>query len=521
MSVDAPSRDAPTDAPASPRPVPWTALLVAGILVASVAFRFWTRSDLWLDEANSVNIARLPIGDLHAALRQDGAPPLYYALLHYWISAFGIGDLAVRSLSGVLSVLTLPLAWFAGRRLGGRLVAWLAVIVLAVSPYAFRFATESRMYSLLMLLVFAGYLAGLRALERPSVVRLLAVAAATAALVYTQYWCFYLVAVAGAMLLYAAWRAGPGTTRRAQVRVLAAVVLGVVSFAPWLPTFLYQARHTGTPWGDRQVPWYAVAQAAVRFAGSELNAEAFVLTFGLVTLVVLAIFGRALDRRTIALDFTPQPAVRRETVLGLGTLLLGTTASFVLGSAFDARYAAVMYPFFVLLVAVGISLFTDPRVRAGVLAFVVLLGFVGAVRNVATNRTQAAQSTSIIAAQARPGDVVLYCPDQIGPSASRLLRDVPGLTQFTFPAFAAPDRVNWVDYRARIDATNVDAFARQVLARAGGHTIWYVSAGGYNHLFGKCEAIGTDLARARPNNATLVVADQNIYEYMGLAVFHA
>ena len=98
---------------------------------------------------------------------------------------------------------------------------------------------------------------------------------------------------------------------------------------------------------------------------------------------------------------------------------------------------------------------------------------------------------------------------------------MPGLVQFTFPAFAPPDRVNWVDYRARIDATNTDAFAHQVLARAAGHTIWYVSAGGYNHLFGKCEAVGSALARARPNQTTPVVADQNIFEYMGLTVFHA
>ena len=462
MSVDAPERDATADTPAEPRRRTWSAVLVGGILVASVVFRFWTHSDLWLDEALSVNIARLPFRDLHAALRHDGAPPLYYVLLHYWISAFGIGNLAVRSLSGVLSVLTLPLAWFAGRRLGGRLVAWLSVLVLATSPYAFRFATESRMYSLIMLFVFAGYLATLRALERPSLGRLALVAVITAVLVYTQYWCFYLVAVAGALLVYRIWRSGPGPARRDATRVLAAVALGVVTFAPWVPTFLYQARHTGTPWGDPQLPWSAIPLAVVRFAGSELNAEAFILTFGLVTLVVLGIFGRALDRRTIALDVRPQPGRRREAILAVGTLVLGTSVSYLAGSAFDARYASVMYPFVVLLIAVGISLFLDPRVRAGVLAFVVLLGVVGGVRNVTTNRTQAAQSTNIIAAEARPGDLVVYCPDQIGPSASRLLRSVPGLVQVTFPDLASPDRVNWVDYRSRIDATNLSTFAQQV-----------------------------------------------------------
>ena len=58
---------------------------------------------------------------------------------------------------------------------------------------------------------------------------------------------------------------------------------------------------------------------------------------------------------------------------------------------------------------------------------------------------------------------VVYCPDQLGPSVSRL---VPGgLSQFTFPQMAAPQIVDWRDYRARISAADPDAFARSLLAR--------------------------------------------------------
>ena len=77
------------------------------------------RSPLWLDEALSVNIARLPVGDLLEALRHDGHPPLYYLLLHYWMEVVGEGDVAVRALSGIFAVASLPLAWVAGRRLAG------------------------------------------------------------------------------------------------------------------------------------------------------------------------------------------------------------------------------------------------------------------------------------------------------------------------------------------------------------------------------------------------------------------
>ncbi len=84
---------------------------------------------------------------------------------------FGTANFAVRSLSGVLSVATFVPMWFAGRRVAGRTGGWVAVLILAASPFAIRFGTEARMYSLVMLLVTVGYLAVRRLLERPSLGR--------------------------------------------------------------------------------------------------------------------------------------------------------------------------------------------------------------------------------------------------------------------------------------------------------------------------------------------------------------
>ncbi|MGH3850598.1 MAG: glycosyltransferase family 39 protein, partial [Pseudonocardiaceae bacterium] len=129
---------------------------VVAVIVVAVVIRFVARSHLWLDEALSVNIAALPLKAIPGALRQDGAPPLYYVLLHGWMRLAGSGDLAVRSLSGIFGVAALPLVWLAGRRLGNREVAWAALVLLAVCPFAIRYSTEARMYSLVVVLVLAG-----------------------------------------------------------------------------------------------------------------------------------------------------------------------------------------------------------------------------------------------------------------------------------------------------------------------------------------------------------------------------
>ena len=423
----APARATGPDAEdAAGGPPRWMVVAVVATIVAGIAFRFATRSDLWLDEALSVNIAKLPLSDLHEALRHDGAPPLYYVLLHGWIEIFGSGDVAVHALSGVISVATLPAAWFAGRRLAAARpdrvwIGWAAVVVLASSPYAIRYATEARMYTLGMLLAAWGYLALRRALERPTLLRLAIVAAITGLLCYTLYWSFYLLAVVGIGLIWRAWKARELADRQAARSVIVAMVAGGLTFVPWLSTFVDQLQHTGTPWGDARLPWVGIADAFAAFAGGDKHGEAFVYLPFLIVLPLLALLGHALDRRRIELDLATRPAVRWELVAAIATLLVGLVASWAGGTAFEGRYASVMFPLLALVTAYGVITFADTRVRAGVLAVVVLLGFAGGVRNFDENRTQASQSADVIDAEAEPGDLVVYCPDQIGPDVSRLI----------------------------------------------------------------------------------------------------
>ena len=55
---------------------PEIVVLAVVALAIGLFTRFVTRSSLWLDEALSVNIAQLPIGEITEALKHDGHPPL-------------------------------------------------------------------------------------------------------------------------------------------------------------------------------------------------------------------------------------------------------------------------------------------------------------------------------------------------------------------------------------------------------------------------------------------------------------
>ncbi|MHB8594647.1 MAG: glycosyltransferase family 39 protein, partial [Acidimicrobiales bacterium] len=396
------------------------ALLVGAlaVVVIGVVLRFWATSDLWLDEALTVNIAHLPLGHLRGALQRDGAPPLYYVLLHFWMEAFGSSDLAVRSLPGALGVATLPLVWVAGRRLGGRSVGAAAVVLMASSPFAVRYATENRMYSLVVFLVVAGLVALQRALVSPTPGNLSAVAVVTAALLYSHYWALYLVATTGLWLAWRAWRAAPGRRRR-DLCSLASMAVGAAAFAPWVPTLVFQVRHTGTPWAT-PADFAAMVNAVTSFAGGPTN-QGRALALAYFALAGLGLFGAARGALIVELDLRTRPAARPMAFALVGTLALAVVGGYVTGSAFQARYASVVLVPLVLLVALGLATLADRRVRAAMLAATVAFGLAGSVPNITASRTQAGQVAAALAGAGRRGDVVAFCPDQLGPPVDRLV----------------------------------------------------------------------------------------------------
>ena len=500
----------------------WLILAVSAVIAAGIGFRFFTQSNLWADEVLSVTIARLPLSELRPALRHDGAPPLYYLLLHVWMRAFGTGDISARALSGLFGVVALVPMWFAGRRLderraaaarapeGARTIAWAATLLLAASPFAIRYATEVRMYSLVVLLVLLGYLAVTRALERRRWGSLLAVAVITGLLLYAHYWSFALLGVTGLVLVWLAWR-GPEPRRGPACWTLGALVLGALTFLPWLPTFRYQVVHTGTPWAGPVSPAGSAAEAFKSFGGN-----AHVLGWALLLMVLLAVFARALDGRHIEVDLRTRPGARIEAGLALATLGIGLMLARLSGTTFEGRYASIMFPLFLLAAAFGVTVFASRPVRYGVLALLVVGGFWGGVSNALRNRTQAFQVANEIKAHGRPSDLVVYCPDSIGTDVSRLLPS--NQRQVSFPSFASPGRIDWVDYPDRVRATDPAVFSKAVVDRAGpGSTIWLVDTVGAPLVSKKCGQIADALARFRPTRVRVIESNPYFFEHHGLS----
>jgi mannosyltransferase len=501
--------------PLAPPRSPARPLLVVGfvvVLLASVVLRLVASGPLWLDESLSAEIARRPLGAMFTALRHDGSPPLYYLLLHVWIGIFGSSTVAVRSLSSVFAVISLPLAYLAGRTVGGRRLGLWTLLVVAMAPWTFRYATETRMYMLLFDLVLLGIVVLTRALERPTTGRLVAVGAVTLAIAYTHYWGLYLIApVALALLVRRRWR------------ILAAMAISAIGYLPWVPSLLYQLKYTGTPWAqppsltiftDTVVQWGGPGQTGALFG---------------VGLLLVAVAGVTLAARPTAAgtpgETPPDPADRRVdgrwlAAVAAAPLVVALVLGAVTHAGYTIRYTAVALPAFCVLVGLGL-LRLPRRGQVVATAALVVLGIVAGISTDDTPRTQAGSVASALMLQARPGDVVGFCPDQLSPAVHRLLPASAGLRQIAYAdPTEGPALVDWVHYAQHVADVTPQDFTNQLLAAAGsGHTVWLVSSDGYRLFDGTCQEVGADLTSARGPGSTYVGVRGGLYEHESLVAY--
>lgn len=206
-----PSAEPTTEAVAAAPPRPFRPR-VDGVLVAAIlggaVLRFWGlgAQSLWYDEWLTTEATSGELGDVvrHAATR-EGIPPPFFLLMWGWVRVVGDGEAALRTVSALAGVATIPVAYAIVREIGQpRRAARAAALLVAVCPALVWYSQEARPYSLLALFGALTVLAFLRlwragaAAQRNDLV-LWGLACASAVAVH--YFAVFLVAAeAGALL---------------------------------------------------------------------------------------------------------------------------------------------------------------------------------------------------------------------------------------------------------------------------------------------------------------------------------
>ena len=308
------------------------------------------------DEAVAGLVSARPLGDLlHTVALDRGGAPLHFVLAHIAL-ALDPSAAALRWLSVVFALATVPLCYDLARRLAGRFAGLTAATLAATSQLLLVYGTFGRMYSLF---AFASALSAdlfVRALERRDPRTALAAAGAGLLPLAVHPFGAFLVAAETAVALYV-WRGRP---LRSALPVLAVSALA-------LPLLLADLRLT-----DRYAPEVgqdltggtSAASAGLRALGGAAGGYGAVLA---VFIVLAAIGAFALGRRRPGFA-----AFACLTVIAPPIGLALADAAGLVSDRLGPRHLVFMLPIWIALVATGVSRLAEalPVPRLALLAAV-------------------------------------------------------------------------------------------------------------------------------------------------------
>ncbi len=468
MAITAPKRpeyafdglDLPLPAWASRRPA-WVAHVpewawVGAFMVVLCGFSLYIRTralsgQYWMDEAITVGIASHPLTAIPGVLRMDGSPPLFYMLLHVWMSWFGNGEMATHSLTVLIGMLTVPVGLWAGWSLFGRRAGLMAAVLFATNSFITIYGQETRMYvlmALLGLLATAGFLHAFVYRRRRYVVLF---SVSQALMLYTHAWSLFFGA-ASLLALAVLYRTGSEQTREHLIRdgLLAYVGAGAL-FLPWLPTFLFQTTHTAAPW-DTAPNFGAPIQLSRNVLGGDR------ITVALVTGTVIGLSGLVTGRGRGTRDARAMWAM---VIVVTVTLALAWIASRIT-PAWVPRYFAPIVPGILLLGAMGLA-------RAGLIGLVCVVISVAFLLAPDVYAPMLKSNMQDVGGEMAPhlhrGDLVIVGQPEQTPLAYYYL---PAGLRFTNTSESRvlkdPTFMNWINALTRLRHTNPQTAIPKLLA---------------------------------------------------------
>jgi mannosyltransferase len=372
--------------------------LAAAMLLGAFLLAFQLgEKGFWLDEAISVERAGASWPELwHEVTTTQANMALYYIALHSWLvwPAAGATETAVRSLSVIFALATLPVVYLLTARVADRKAGLIAVLLLAGNGFFIRYGQEARGYSLAMLLVTWSSYQLLRSLDRPSARAWAGYALVSALALYAHLFAGLVVLGHAVFVLTLGWRRSPmpwrlvgfgwGLLGLLAVPLALFVIFRDVGQLDWVPPL-------------RGVDALDVLRA--------LSGDAGWFLLGLYV-AACGVTGVTSLRAPADDSPTPQGHMALLAIWFLTPLLLALAIS-VVKPIFQPRYLLVALPPFVMLAAIGLS-----RIRRQAVAYVfagaVFWQSAGGVRAWydAPDRQHWRSAVEFVMSRAQPGDAI-------------------------------------------------------------------------------------------------------------------
>jgi O-antigen/teichoic acid export membrane protein len=401
------------------------AQLLVALTVLAVLVRLATERSFWVDEAISVRQARLPLGSMLDDLRTtDVHPPLHFLILWVSVRLLGTAEWAVRLPSVLAGAALVSVLYGTTRELFDRRTARVAAALVVPAPFLVWYSQEARMYALFMVLGVAAVWAQAAALRRGRWAAFATWGAASAALIWTQWFAFLPLLVqqaATVAYLLSRWRSGrvdPLLVRR----WLGSLAVMAVLLVPLVPFLLDQLAAYGHRGAGLSMP---------TAAGTDSSSVASGLSsYAIIANLVWAVAGYHGDDVMVRLGALWPLAVlgcllllgrkmQRTTSVVLSVALVPGALLFVIAHSktdlFELRYFVLAAPLLLIVIARAVT--TGARSTTALAATVSALLVLSSIALVdqQVNGTNPRLydfrgAVSGIHETSQPGDVLAYAP---------------------------------------------------------------------------------------------------------------
>jgi uncharacterized membrane protein len=157
--------------------------------------------------------------------------PLYYLMARFWLQAFGNSIFNIRLLSALISLLVFPcIYWLCLELFNSKLISWVAVSLIAISPFHVLYAQEAREYSLWTVSILVSCVALLWAIRKKTILSWITYGITVSFGLYTHPFSAFVFAGHGIYVLASESLRFSKTFRN----YIFASLLGILLFIPWL-----------------------------------------------------------------------------------------------------------------------------------------------------------------------------------------------------------------------------------------------------------------------------------------------
>ncbi|MEG4113050.1 MULTISPECIES: glycosyltransferase family 39 protein [unclassified Microcoleus] len=240
------------------------------------------------------------------ATEEPQLSPLYFILARFWVHLFGPQVATVRSLSALISLLVFPsIYWLCWELFRSASVGWMAVTIIAVSPFHVLYAQEARPYMMFAVLVLLSNAILLRAIalqNSPGTSNLSKAVWFIYAIALTLgLYCsllFFLVVFAHGIYVIITENCRFSKTL---IAYLLASVAAIIIFAPWILVLVYNSKKIEATVGLPRLSLYFISSLKpliiitcrmfidTHWAGGIIKLASSHLTADVIRLIVVAV----------------------------------------------------------------------------------------------------------------------------------------------------------------------------------------------------------------------------------------